>query len=196
MTDLSERLYDARCRADKLKLDYGIARKTAKRERAKLTEAKANLAAAIEARDIAQAVGETVQRQAHGHVSDLVSRCLSAVFGKDAYSFSIIFDKKRNRTEARAVFLRNGDEIDPLSAAGGGVVDVTAFALRLAVLLLRHPQPRRFVVLDEPCKMLSRDYVPRMRVLIETLAEELSFQFVIITHNDELASGAIVRIGS
>ncbi len=193
--DLREALSHARSRVDRDLADFRAYRGAVKRERAALNDSRTRLEAAGQARDIARAVGESIQRQAHRHVGDLVSRCLKAVFGEDGYEFRIVLEKRRNRTEARAVFLRDGNEIDPLSAAGGGTVDVAAFALRLAVVLMRHPKPRRLLVLDEPMKYLSAEYRPRVRTLIEKLAEELGFQIIMVTHSDDLECGKIVRIG-
>lgn len=190
----TETLSRYRSRVDRRKSDYRAARKAAKREKALLGDVRARLKAAGEARDIAQAVGEAVQRKAHKHVAGLVTRCLRAVFGESAYEFSIIFERKRNRTEARAVYLRDGNEVDPLTAAGGGTVDVTSFALRLSVLLMRHPRPRRVLFLDEPFRFVSEEYRPRVRALIEALSEELDFQVVMVTHFPDLECGKVVRL--
>lgn len=186
-------LVELRRDVDRMRADYSAACKAVKKERAALAELELRTAALAEALTIAQAVGESIQRKAHEHVAGLVTRCLEAVFD-DPYTFVIRFEKKRNRTEARPVFLRGDDEVDPLTAAGGGVVDVAAFALRLAVLLLKHPKPRRLVVMDEPMKMLSADYVPRVAQLLQALSSELGFQFLIVTHNESLAIGKVIRI--
>jgi DNA repair exonuclease SbcCD ATPase subunit len=117
------------------------------------------------------------------------------VFGDEAYEFRIITEQKRNRTEARAVFVRDGEEFDALSSIGGGVVDVAAFALRVAVILAQDPV-RRLLILDEPMKFVSAEYRPQVRALLETLADELDVQIVLVTHISDLELGKIVRITS
>jgi len=92
------------------------------------------------------------------------------------------------------IFERNGLEMAPLTAAGGGTVDVAAFALRLAALMLQRPPQRRCLVLDEPFKYLSKAYRPVVRDLLLDLAEELGMQFIVVTHDAEMACGKIVRI--
>lgn len=182
-----------RKRCDKLLAEYRAAKSAVVRERRARKEARRSVADAAEAVTIAQEVAEAVQRQAHQHIAGMVTRCLAAVFD-NPYTFEIRFDQKRNRTEARAVLVRDGEEHDPLSATGGGVVDVTAFALRLAVLLTRHPAPRRILILDEPFRFVSAEYRPRVRVLLETLADELDFQLVLVSHITDMEIGNVVRI--
>ena len=146
-----------------------------------------------EARKFLQAVAATVQRHAHGQIAAVVSRCLEAVFD-DPYEFHIEFVEKRGKTEAKMLFARNGNLIDPMSASGGGVVDVAAFAARIACLLLSRPAKRKLLVLDEPFRFVSRDLRPRVRELIETLSEEMQVQFILVTHDLQLAAGKVVEV--
>jgi DNA repair exonuclease SbcCD ATPase subunit len=136
-----------------------------------------------------------VQQSVHRQVSVLVTRCLAAVFD-DPYEFEIKFERKRNSTEARIVFKRGDSELHPMSASGGGAIDVATFALRLACLLLRNPNPRRVLILDEPFRFLSVQYRPRIRQLIEALSEEFDCQFIMVTHIDELRIGKVIDLGS
>lgn len=148
---------------------------------------------AEQARCILQEVSQAVQQMAHSRIAEVVSRCLEAVFD-DPYEFRIKFDTKRGRTEAQLVFVRDGVEVDPMSASGGGVVDVASFALRLACLSLSRPPLRKLLVLDEPFKFVSQEYRRRIRVLLETLAKEMEFQFFFVTHIPDLQCGKVVSI--
>jgi ABC-type Fe3+/spermidine/putrescine transport system ATPase subunit len=58
--------------------------------------------------------------------------------------------------------------------------------------VLGHPTKRRLLVLDEPFKFLSEQYRPAIRELIEQLAQELQFQFIVVTHIKELEMGDVV----
>lgn len=156
-------------------------------------EAAARVEALQEAQRLAQAVAQHVQEQAHKQIAAVVTRSLAAVFD-DPYEFKIIFERKRGRTEARLVFVRDGLEVDPMTACGGGVVDVAAFALRLSCLMLSRPPLRRLLVLDEPFKFLSPEYRGRLRQLIETLSKDMGVQFLLVTHMDELKIGNVVAL--
>jgi DNA repair exonuclease SbcCD ATPase subunit len=166
-----------------------------RREKVELQDAINQRDATAAALEIARGIAEVLQRDAHTRIAVLVTRCLSAVFGDEAYEFRIITEQKRNRTEARAVFVRDGEEFDALSSIGGGVVDVAAFALRVAVILAQDPV-RRLLILDEPMKFVSAEYRPQVRALLETLADELDVQIVLVTHISDLELGKIVRITS
>ncbi len=117
------------------------------------------------------------------------------MFEEEAYEFQIRFEEKRGKTEAALLFVRDGLEVAPLESSGGGVVDVAAFALRLAALLLARPLKRRLLVLDEPFRFVSAEYRPKIRSMIEQLAEEFEVQFIIVTHIQDLVMGRVVEVG-
>ena len=157
-------------------------------------EAKRGAVAAESARRLLQGVASAVQQKAHGQIASVVSRCLEAVFD-DPYEFEIKFVERRGRTEAEMLFARNGNLVDPMSASGGGVVVVAAFAARVAKLMLSRPFGRRLLVLDEPFRFVNgRELQLRVRELIETLADEMKIQFVMATNDPPLAVGRVVEV--
>lgn len=128
---------------------------------------------------------QNIQNSVHKKIADIVNRCLEVVFD-DPYEFRIVFEKKRNKTEARLVFARDEEEIDPYTAAGGGVIDIVSFALRLACLCMQKPKRRSVLILDEPFRFVSRKLLVRVNQMIHSLSQEMDMQFVIITHTEEL----------
>lgn len=169
------------------------ARTQCKEEKVALAVIREDIAHTTEGLTIAQGVAEEIQTRAHRQIADIVSRSLEAVFD-EPYEFKILFEQKRGRTEASLVFEREGLQVDPMSASGGGVVDVAAFALRLSCLLLSRPPLQRLLVLDEPFRFVSVEYRERVRSLLETLAVELDCQFIVVTHQSELRTGTIVEL--
>jgi DNA repair exonuclease SbcCD ATPase subunit len=151
-----------------------------------VTRAEKRHRAAVKARAVTQEFVRAVQDRVYGKVSSLVTRCLQAVFD-DPYTFRIIVDKKRGKAEARLVFVRDDEEFDPVEECGGGVLDVAAFALRLATV-------QNILFLDEPFKHVSREYVPKLSALLDTLSRTMGIQFFIVTHNPDLVCGKVVRI--
>jgi DNA repair exonuclease SbcCD ATPase subunit len=174
---------------------YRQAKQTYDREKAALEKAILCCENTIIAQEFLQRVAQSVQETAHEQIAGIVSRCLAAVFD-DPYEFRILFERKRGKTEARLVFIREGHEVDPMTAAGGGVVDVAAFALKLACLLLTTPRPRKLLVLDEPFKHLSVEQTERVSEMLETLATDLGVQFIVVTHNKMLQAGKVIRLES
>lgn len=178
---------------DRLRLRYQVARESYKRDRKDRTRTKAEYEATVEARTILQGIAQQVQERAHKNIATIVSQCLSAVF-QDPYEFQIKFEQKRGKTEAVLTFLRDGHEINPIKSSGGGVVDLASFALRLSCVLLAKPRLRKVLILDEPFKMLSVEYIPRVRTMLDRLAEELGVQFIIVTHIEGLRGSSTLRL--
>jgi len=146
-----------------------------------------------DAQETLQLLAQGVQQQAHSKIAGVVSDCLSSVFD-DPYEFHIVFDRKRGSTEARLRFTRRGLDVDPLTASGGGMVDVAAFALRVACLILSRPRLARVLVLDEPFRFVSAQYQDNVRTMLEQLSEEMGIQIIMITHNENLATGETVEL--
>lgn len=166
-----------------------VARLTAKRdlvlrqiktEKRALRKLRRRTKAVVSAQGILQEIAQTVQQQAHDNIAKVVTRCLEAIFDGE-YQFQILFERKRGKTEARLVFLQNGNMIDPRETGSGGVIDVAAFALRLARLLWARPSLRKFTVLDEPFRFMHSDTLSKIEQLISKLSTDLKVQFVIVT---------------
>ncbi len=146
-----------------------------------------------EAMSVVTQIAETIQQRAHSRIASVVSTALDTVFD-EPYEFNIRFERRRDRTEAHLEFVRDGEGVDPMTAAGGGVVDVASFALRLACLVLQAPSLRRVLVLDEPFRFVSANYRSRLSSLLTGLSETMNVQFVMVTHIEELEIGKVVRL--
>lgn len=182
-----------RTQVDKKLAEFNLVRKKYKEENEALITVDFEIENTTEAQRTAQHVAQRVQQKAHDQIAGVVSKCLEAVFD-EPYSFKIHFERKRGKTEARLTFERDGFEVDPMTASGGGVVDVAAFALRLSCLLLTRPPVRKIMILDEPFRFVSSDLRDRVRILIEDLSKEMGVQFFIITHMNQLRTGKIIQL--
>lgn len=154
----------------------------------------------LEARTVIQDVSQALQQDAQQRISAVVSRCLEAVFAENAYQFEIVMEQKRGKTEAVLRFVRETLVLDdPTNQAGCGQVDVAAFALRLAVLVLHRPPLRRLLVLDEPFKNVrGKVYKNRVRDLLLILADEMEVQFVVCVDHEaypQFVLGHVVEVG-
>lgn len=170
-----------------------VAQEMLKKEELNCSKKEQEYASTMEALEILQGIAKTIQQTAHSRIAEMVSHCLKSVFGEE-YGFKIIFEKKRNKTEAKLLFVKSDMEIDPLTESGGGVVDVASFALRFATLLLTKPKKTKLLVLDEPFKHLSSEYTNRVKLLLERLAKEKDVQIIAVTHNRNLKMGKVVTL--
>lgn len=189
-------LIQTRKKVNSLISDLKIAKRACREERRKLAEAEDHLTFIEEAQRVTQQVAKEIQQLAHKRIADVVSRCLEAVFfGDDIYGFKIRFDRKRGKTEAKLILTKNGHEVeDPLNADSGGVVDVAAFALRTSCIVLAKPSLRRFLSLDEPFKFVSEEYRDNVRMLLEGLAKDFKFQYLMVTHERAYQIGKVIEL--
>jgi DNA repair exonuclease SbcCD ATPase subunit len=184
-----------RQKVDKLLAKYTVAKTNLITEGKRLNEHEGELTRIEKAQEIAQAVSEMIQKQAHEKLTKVVTTCLQTVFYDENYEFHIRFVSKRNKTEAELYFTKDGHVIeDPMEEDSGGVIDVAAFVLRLSCLMLSKPALRHVVILDEPFKFVSTEYRDNVRTMLETLAEDFDVQFIMVTHIDELVTGKEVRL--
>jgi DNA repair exonuclease SbcCD ATPase subunit len=100
------------------------------------------------------------------------------------------FIEKRNKTEVQMLLhTQEGDvSLDSLNdiRSGGGVLDIVALALRIALWSLQ-ANHKNVMILDQPLSNLDSTYLPKAGELIQELAEKLQIQFIMINHNPALA---------
>lgn len=178
---------------DRMLLQEDHLQKTVAEESKELKSAILNLKHTQDAQEILQRLAQAVQEKAHKKISEVVTACLAAVFD-NPYEFHIEFERKRGKTEAKLRFRRNGLDVDPITSSGGGMIDVAAFALRVAALVLHRPRLSRVVVLDEPFRFVSAQYRENVRSMLEGLAKDMGIQIIMVTHIEELSTGKIIEI--
>jgi len=146
-----------------------------------LVESKRSLRKHEQAREIIREVGLKTQEQLQFHISDITSLALEAVFD-EPYELQVEFVQRRNKTECDLYFVRDNEKVDPLSASGGGAVDVAAFALRIASWSMNRPRTRNIMILDEPFKHLKGE-VENRKVLemIKEISQKLKVQIIMIS---------------
>lgn len=138
-----------------------------------------------QALSIVQTVAQQTQQELEYHISEMTSLALQAVF-PDPYKLSVEFNVARGKTEADLLFEKDGNKMHPLSASGGGAVDIASFGLRPSMWCLSQPRPRNVLGLDEPFKHLSVDLQPRAAAMIKEISRRLDLQIIMVSHIQEL----------
>lgn len=146
-----------------------------------------------EAQAFLQQVAKDTQEQIRYHLEDIVNMALDTVFPM-CYTFRIVFEIKRNKTEARLCLFDGEREIDPMFSNGGGVKDILTFALRVALLLIS--KNRRVLILDEPFKFISADLKEAAFEIMKRLSKELGVQIIAVTHDEGMMDIAdkVIRV--
>lgn len=145
-----------------------------------------NIDGLMKAREFFQFQADMVQKEVVDTISNLISMALADIF-PDPYSCVIETGIKRNATEARILFERNGLVLDPKDSVGGGAIDVASFAGRVAFVHLSGD--RKVIIGDEPFKFVSRDLLDRCPEMLKTLTS-LGHQFILISHLPEVIESA------
>ncbi len=175
--------------------EYEHYSKSVREERLSLKNSKTKINNILIAQSICQQAAEIIQAKAHGQISKVVSTCLKTVFLDKAPEFKIKFTKKRGKTEAEMLFVKNGNEISPTEGEGIGVVDIAAFALRSACLVLSRPRRRKALFLDEPFKSVhGDDNRARAAEMIMTVSKDMEIQIILSTGLEWLKIGKVVQL--
>lgn len=133
-----------------------------------------------------QKIAQDTQSNLKFQIEDIVNLALETCFPNE-YKFQLQFNIARGKTDAELVFLsqKTGRPIDPMNASGGGVVDLTSFALRIASYALEQGIDN-VIILDEPFRFISRDLQVRAGEILKTLSEKLGLQILMVTHIGEM----------
>lgn len=140
---------------------------------------------AEQAQHIIQVVAQNTQKELEYHISDIVSLALASVFN-NPYELGVEFVIRRNKTEADIYFVRGTDRVHPISASGGGAVDVASFALRVALWSLMRPKKAEVLVLDEPFKWLSVDLQEKASQMMQEISKKIGLQILMVSHVQDL----------
>lgn len=123
------------------------------------------------------------EKDVQAKIETLVTNGLRAVFNEDL-RFIVQQKAVGKRTEIKfkieSFYDNVSVETDILSARGGGVAAVTGFLLRVIMILLTNS--RRIIFLDETFSQVSTHYQENVAQLLEDLATDYGFQFILVTH--------------
>lgn len=168
--------------------------KRGKAAQSKAAEAKILEAACDEASKLLAQFADQRQAEVIASIEGICTAGLTSVFG-EKIELKIDQVTRARRVEVDITVITDGLQTPILDARGGGLAAVTAFLLRITVLLLTR-SARRLLVLDEPFAHLSADYAPRAADFLAELCEKTGTQVLMVTHEDAFTEPAdrVIRI--
>ena len=138
-----------------------------------------------------QKTSEFAREQAKRQIETLVTKCLQFIF-ENNIEFTIELDEMRNKASAEFYVENDIDGIiiktKPELSRGGGVVDIVSLALRIAFLQIHKPPIDGPIILDEPAKHVSEDYIYNVGDFLKQTSEMFNRQIIMVTHNQHLAA--------
>lgn len=138
-----------------------------------------------------QKTSKFAREQAKSQIESLVTKCLQFIFDSDV-EFLIEIDELRNKANAEFYVINENDSLTiktkPELSRGGGVVDIVSLALRIAFLEIHKPIIQGPLILDEPAKHVSEDYIYNVGDFLKQTSGMFNRQIIIVTHNNHLAA--------
>lgn len=162
-----------------------------------LEEKRAQLDAFYDTKDVYEKVrallqqsAEYAREQAKQQIETLVTNALQYVFGP-MFEFQIEIEEHGSKPVAEFYVVSDYEgttiKTKPQEARGGGVVDIVTLALRVAIIETLQPKVTGPLLLDEPGKHVSGDYVLSLYEFLNSLSTMFKRQIIMITHNHHLA---------
>jgi ABC-type thiamine transport system ATPase subunit len=142
-----------------------------------------------EAQALVQRTATETQEQLRFHLEDLVQHALDSLL-PGRYTFKVDFDVQRGKTAASMYLEADGQARDPMDECGGTVVQVVAFALRVAAWTLARTD--NTIILDEPFAAVSADFRPVCGELLAGLSEKLGIQFIVVASHESGGSSYLL----
>lgn len=190
------------------KLTLQIERQEGKRDQLKkiIDEKTLTLNGLIDEQDILEKVMSLFQMtsqfardQAKNQIEALVTKCLQYIFDSSV-EFQIELEELRNKASAEFYVVNNTKDFflktKPEQSRGGGVVDIVSLALRISFLQTHKPPISGPLMLDEPAKHVSEEYIHNVGDFLKQTSEIFNRQVIMVTHNTHLAalSGSSYRV--
>ncbi|MDE5412890.1 ATP-binding protein [Alkalihalobacterium chitinilyticum] len=142
------------------------------------------------ARVLLQQSAEYAREQAKQQIESLVTNALQFIFGP-LFEFQIEIEEQGNKPVAEFYVVSDYEGIKvktkPQEARGGGVVDIVTLALRVALIETTQPKMDGPILLDEPGKHVSGEYVLYLYEFLKSISTMFDRQIIMITHNQHLA---------
>jgi len=127
-----------------------------------------------------------VQTSFKDTVEKLVTSSIRAVYEKDI-EFSLEFEQKGRGLECKPITKEDGEEFDLDGDIGGGLLDLISFTSKIVFWKIQ-AKGRPIFIFDEPFRFLGHgSTILLVGQLLKRLANELGVQFIIVSHEDELA---------
>ncbi|MGE5473177.1 MAG: ATPase [Ignavibacteriales bacterium] len=140
-------------------------------------------------RMLLQKTSDYAREQSRVRIEALVTNCLQFIFDSNM-EFSIEISETRGRPEAEfyVVSISEGQttKMRPQEARGGGVVDIISLALRLAMLQCSSVNIDGPIILDEPAKHVSDEYITQVAEFLKQVSLTFNRQVIMVTHNRHL----------
>lgn len=140
-----------------------------------------------------QLTADHARNQAKLQLETLVTNTLQYIFGPQ-FKFEIQLTEHGGNPVAEFYVTTEweGESVSnkPQDARGGGIVDIVSIALRIAYMESMQPKVEGPIILDEPGKHVSDDYIVQMVEFLRSISTTFDRQIILVSHNTHLIESA------
>jgi len=136
-----------------------------------------------------QKTSQFAREQSKKQMEYLITQCLQYIFDSKMEFFIDIKEKgEKIEAEFYVISEQNNDKIitKPQDSRGGGVVDIISLAIRIAMMEIHYPKIEGPLILDEPAKHVSDDYIVNVAEFLKNVSSMFNRQIIMVTHNSHL----------
>ena len=137
----------------------------------------------LELKDFLMTVSANYRDQLCYLFTSLVTEALTSIFEKDI-NFNIKLYSYRNEPAIDVSVIENDLEVDPQKSCGGGLNDIISFVVKIIFIYLK--KSSKIIILDEPLKFLSRDYIEQSSNFIHEISKRMDIQIILVSHKTDL----------
>ena len=146
---------------------------------------------------------ELIQKNNYNRIKEgfenIVSYALQYIYDDKEYGLKLEFKRRGNLSELLLNTMSPGfvDFYEPMDCEAGSFLDISAVALRIALLELSIPKNKGFLIFDESFKALSDNLMENAGLFLKTINQKMGRQIIFITHRKKLVECAdnIIEIG-
>ena len=131
----------------------------------------------LELKDFLMSVSANYRDQLCNLFTSLVTEALTSIFEKDI-RFNIKLYTYRNEPAIDVSVIEDNLEVDPQKSCGGGLNDIISFVIKIIFIYLK--KSSKIIILDEPLKFLSRDYIEQSSNFIRDISKRLNIQIILV----------------
>ena len=137
----------------------------------------------LELKDFLMSVSANYRDQLCNLFTSLVTEALTSIFEKDI-RFNIKLYSYRNEPAIDVSVIEDNLEVDPQKSCGGGLNDIISFVIKIIFIYLK--KSSKIIILDEPLKFLSRDYIEQSSNFIREISKRMNIQIILVSHKPDL----------
>lgn len=123
------------------------------------------------------------QQEFINQIEKIAQLVLNFVLGEKKYCLKVDLELKHSKNSAKIYLVKDGVILPPLQTSGG-IAELAAFSLILALFRVTTRERESILFLDEPFKSLKgNEYPAKAAAILYSLAHKLGIQIVIISHS-------------